>query len=309
MRRLTALVLGLTSALVVTVGLAAEPRLNRTIELLEAGKPVFGGFVFDLSDETAIGVSRSGLDFAIIDLEHRPLDVTRLRAFLLGMTDRRRILEKQSVQLDVTPIIRLPASGIEQTEFFAKQVLNTGAFGLMFPTVRTRSEALQAVKVSRYPQRKGSADLEPAGLRGFEPFHPGMWFWGLNATEYFEQADVWPLDPAGEILVVIQIESVEGVNNIDDILSVPGIGAVMIGSFDLSTSLGMAGDTSAAVVLAATERVVQACLERGIPVGSTALSLETKMDMGQQFISVGTYGGLTPGTAGNLEKAKRLRGD
>ena len=287
----------------------AEERLNRTIQLLDRGDPAFGAFVFDLSDEVAIGVARSGLDYAIIDLEHRPYDVSRLRAFLLGMTDRRRIVEKQSVQMDVTPIIRLPDSGTEQTRLIAKQVLNTGAYGLMFPTIESRAEALQAVKASRYPQKTGSQDMEPAGIRGFEPFHPGMWYWGLNRAEYFRLADVWPLDPDGEILVVVQIESAAGVNNIEEILSVPGIGAVMIGSFDLSTSLGVAGDVSADVVLEATTRIVRACLDRGIPVGATAGDLEANIAEGQTFLSVGVYGGLAPWTAKNLEKAKELRGD
>jgi 4-hydroxy-2-oxoheptanedioate aldolase len=288
---------------------AADLRLNRTIELLEAGKPVIGGFIFDMSDEVAIDLSMSGLDFAVIDLEHRPMDTARLRTFLLGMTNRQRILEKQSVQLDVTPIIRLPDSGSAQTELLAKQVLNTGAFGLMFPTVESREDALMAVRVSRYPQSLDADDREPAGLRGFEPFHPGMWYWGLDTQGYFERADVWPLDPAGEILVVIQIESAAGVENIEQILSVPGIGAVMIGSFDLSTSLGMAGDVQAPAVREATVRVVQACLERGIAVGSTAGSVEANLEMGQSILAMGFFGGLFPEGAANLEKVRRLRGD
>ena len=295
--------------LVVSGSTIAEERLNKTIQLLERGDPAFGAFVFDLSDEVAIEVATSGLDYAIIDLEHRPFDVSRLRAFLLGMTDRKRILEKNSVQMDVTPVIRLPVSGTQQTELLAKQVLNTGAYGLMFPTVESRAEALQAVKASRYPQKRGSQDMEPAGIRGFEPFHPGMWYWGLDAEEYFRLADIWPLDPKGEILVVIQIESAECVRNVEEILSVPGIGAVMIGSFDLSTSLGVAGDVSADVVSEASRRVVRACLERGVPVGATAGGLEANIAAGHKFLSVGAYGGLYPSTAENLKKAKKLRGD
>ena len=108
-------------ALLLTAGAAsAEERLNRTIQLLEQSKPVFGAFVFDLSDEVAIEVATSGLDYAILDLEHRSYDVSRLRTFLLGMTDRRRIVEKDSVQMDVTPIIRLPSSRTDQVELLAK---------------------------------------------------------------------------------------------------------------------------------------------------------------------------------------------
>jgi hypothetical protein len=83
----------------------------------------------------------------------------------------------------------------------------------------------------------------------------------------------------------------------------------MIGSFDLSTSLGVAGDVSADVVLDATNRIVSACLERNIPVGASAGGLEANLAAGQRFLSVGLFGGLTPSAAENLRKAKQLRGD
>lgn len=109
--------------------------------------------------------------------------------------------------------------------------------------------------------------------------------------------------------MVVQIESREGVRNIEEILSVPGIGAVMIGSFDLSTSLGVAGDVTADVVSKATSRVVRACLERGIPVGATAGELDANIAAGQKFLSVRVFGGLAPWTAENLKRAKELRRD
>lgn len=186
-----------------TLTLVAEPgysqRLNRTIELLDSGKPVFGVFGWNQSVDNAIAQARSDLDFVIIDLEHRPYDVNHLRTFLLAMTDKASILKKGSLQMNVTPIVRLPASNVEATATLAKQVLGMGAFGLMFPTVATKAEALRAVQASRYPQKKGAPDAEPRGLRGFEPFHPGMWYWGLGAMEYYQRADTWPLDPNGEI--------------------------------------------------------------------------------------------------------------
>lgn len=269
------------------VGQDSTERLNRTIELLEAGHPVFGHFLFDMSDELAIRVARSKLDFVIIDMEHRPYDVQRLRSFLLAMTDKRAILDSDSLQMSVTPIVRLPTSNVQQVEQLAKQALNMGAFGLMFPTVNTREQALKAVQASRYPQELGSSDLEPAGLRGFEPFQPATWYWGLNNREYYEAADLWPLDPAGEILVVIQIETAEGVANIEDIVSVPGIGAVLVGNYDLSTSLGVFGNVTGDEVNEAIERVVAACNARGIAVGITAGDIEQRVRDGFRFLNVG----------------------
>ena len=285
--------------LTATASLAGE-RLNRTIELLNDNRPAFGAFTFDMSLEKAIEISSKRLDYIIIDMEHRPYDVERLRSFLLGMTNKRRIKETGSLQMDVTPIVRLPTSNVAQTEVLAKQVLNMGAFGLMFPTTSTAEQALQAVRVSRYPQARNASDREPTGLRGFEPFHPGMWYWGLSRADYYRLADVWPLDPSGEILVVIQIENREGVENIDEILSVPGIGAVMIGSFDLSTSLGVAGNVTGPEVQAAVDKVVAACLARGIPVGSTGPGLEKKVKSGELLIPVFSRG-ISPEERQRLE--------
>ena len=266
---------------------AQEARLNKTIELLESGQAAIGRFAFDMSNGNAIQTARSPADFVIIDLEHSPYDVTKLRDFLQQMTDKRQILEKGSLQMNGTPIVRMPSSSVYDTAMLAKQVLNLGAFGLMFPTVNTREEALQAIKASRFPPNRDDSNPDPVGVRGFEPFQQAMWYWGLKMDEYFARADVWPLDPLGELLIVIQIESVEGVENIDEILSVPGIGAVLIGSFDLSASLGIVGQMRHPDLAAAVDTVRTACLQRGIPVGSTSGPLQGRIDAGETFLFAG----------------------
>lgn len=267
-----------------TTTMAQNARLNRTIELLEAGKAAIGQFAFDMSNGNAIGAARSSADFVIIDLEHQPFDVVGLRDFLLQMTDKKRILEKGSLQMNVTPIVRLPSSNTGDVAILAKQVLNAGAFGLMFPTVNTREQALQAVRASRFPPSRDDSQPDPVGIRGFEPFQQAMWYWGLDRDEYFARADLWPLDPKGELLLVIQIEAVEGVANIDEILSVPGIGAVLVGSFDLSASLGIVGQMQHPDLLAAVATVREACIRKGIPVGSTAGPVGDRVAAGETFL-------------------------
>src|SRR5919106_4740250 len=100
----------------------SAPRLNRAIELLSQGKAVFGIFSGDRSLDNARALARSELDYVIVDLEHGPYDVETLRAFLLGMIDKRQILEKGSLQPSITPIVRIAANGREQLQFMAKQV-------------------------------------------------------------------------------------------------------------------------------------------------------------------------------------------
>jgi len=267
---------------------AAETRLNGTIERLAAGEPVLGHFAFGMSNARALQVARSGADFVIIDLEHQPYDVEKLRTFLQQMTNKRRILEKGSLQMDVTPFVRLPTSDVSLAGMIAKQVLNMGAFGLVFPTINTAEEALSAVQASRFPQANGAADMSPPGKRGFEPFQQAMWYWGLSSADYLARADVWPLDGHGELLVVIQIESRAGVDNIDEILKVPGIGAILIGNFDLSVSLGVPSQLSHPDLLQAVEQVVVASVKAGIPVGTTAGSIASRLASGQTILLGGS---------------------
>ena len=141
-------------------------RLNKLIEMFQRGEPAFGLLSFDYSLSNARSLASSGLDFVLIDMEHAPFDVERLRAFLLGMTNKRAIMEKGSLQPDVVPFVRVPATGgADELVAQAKQVLDVGAFGVMFPAIHNREQAEIAVRATRYPQINGAQDFEPPGLR------------------------------------------------------------------------------------------------------------------------------------------------
>ena len=158
-------------------------RLNKAIELLENDEPAFGLLSFDYSLNNARSLARSGLDFIIIDMEHAPFDVERIREFLLGMTDKRAIIEKGSLQPNVVPFVRIPAIGSEDVLSQVKQALDVGAYGVMFPSVNNAAEAEMAIRASRYPQLSGADDYEPAGLRGRNPSN-AVWYWGIRAVSY-----------------------------------------------------------------------------------------------------------------------------
>lgn len=279
---------------------AESARLNRTIATLEQDLPVFGIFTGNFSLANARGLARSDLDFIFIDMEHSAANMETLQTFLLGMTDKRRVLEKGNAQLDVTPLVRIPMSGGENLQWMVKQVLDMGAFGIVFPYVETRAQAELSVRAMRYPQVRGDAASSPTGLRGASP-GIAAWFWGTD--DYMQQADVWPLDPQGELLAVIQIESREGVENIEEIAAVPGVGAIFIGPSDLSISYGVPGQREHPDVAAAMDRVLAACKANDVPCGLTtnAESVEGYLADGYSFVTVGYWddAGIStrPGTA------------
>src|SRR5688500_12318316 len=187
-------------------------RLNRVIELMEQKQPAFGIFSSNLSARTGAALAASKLDFVIIDLEHSPYDVTRLEHYLLGMIDKRQILQKRSLQPNVVPLVRVPSAGREQLLFVIKQVLDLGVMGLVVPHVDTAADALATVRACRFPQLNASADFEPAGVRGIGYGWPARQ-WGLTGGEYAERADLWPLDPRGELILWIMIETKQAVEN------------------------------------------------------------------------------------------------
>jgi 4-hydroxy-2-oxoheptanedioate aldolase len=285
---------------------AQAPRLNRTIELLAQGRPTFGILSHDRSLDNARALARSDLDFVIIDMEHGPLDIETLRVFLLGMIDKERILAKGHAQMDVTPLVRLPANGRDQATFLAKQALDAGVMGIMFPYINTAAEAELAVRSMRYPQRRGAPDLNPPGIRGSGPGIPD-WYWGVR--NYQELADVWPLDPRGELLAIIQIESKEGLDNVDAIAAVPGVSALFIGPADLALSLGYPGD--APEVEAAIQTILRAARTRKLAIGITtsAATVERRLREGFNFVTVGFGdGGITPESARTLAIGRKATG-
>ncbi|TVR51674.1 MAG: aldolase [Gemmatimonadales bacterium] len=284
-----------------------DVRMNRSVETLEAGHPVFGLFTANLSLQNARALATSQLDFLFIDMEHSPFDMQALQTFLLGMQDVRTVAQKGNPQMDVTPIVRVPMNGREPMQWAIKQVLDMGAFGIMVPFVDTGEEALAVIQAIRYPQPRGSQIMEPLGQRGSSP-SIASWFWGV--PDYRDRADTWPLNPRGDLLAVLQIESPLGVENIDEIITVPGVGAIFIGPADLSLQYGLPGNHPE--VVAAIDRVLQACLQHNVPCGITtsAANVEARLEEGFRFVTVGYWGdaGISDGTSNALGIARRASG-
>ena len=117
--------------------------------------------MYDFSLYAAAQFASSDLDFIIIDMEHRGLDFERLETFLLGTTNKAEIAKQGNLQVRVPPIVRIPTYGRAPNEAIVKQVLDMGAFGIMFPAIENKEQAIEAVSASRYPQMKGSKYPDP----------------------------------------------------------------------------------------------------------------------------------------------------
>ncbi len=262
------------------------PRLNGIIRALESGKPAFTSFA-KIDRQTAIEMSDSPYDGIVYEMEHNPYDISALTDALQYMLNRGQILKTGSPAPAVTPIARIPANGAEMNQSFSKQVLDRGVYGVIWPHINNVAQAYNAVASCRYGRPKGAALYEPQGKRGDGPMAAAR-YWGLTQAEYYHRADVWPLVPHGEIFVMLMIESVAGIENLDDILAnVPGVGGVLIGEGDLSQELGYPRQYEHPVVLEAMAKIVASCKKHNVVVGHphvTTANLERLIAEGYRFL-------------------------
>lgn len=249
----TSLVVIAASGLLVS-SLAAQPprvRVNPIIEQFEQGLPAFAN-------------------------EHWQFLSLTLSPFLLDDLERSlaSLRPAGSSRPQMAPIVRIPYWGEQQYQHMIKQLLSVGAMGIIVPEVETAEQAVKLVETMRYPPQRGSKYPNPVGKRGCCPGDAPR-YWGLSRLEYFQRSDVWPLNPEGELLALAMIESRTAIENIDEILAVPGLSGVLIGPADLSFSLGVGTpepDTRAPEVEAATATVAEACVAHNALCGTFEMS-------------------------------------
>ena len=281
------------------------PRLNGVIKALEQGTTAFVGFA-PVDVETATALAGSALYGVAFEMEHAPMSTPALRDALQYMLDRRQIVESASLAPKVTPMVRIPPNGGEMNQWIAKQVLDIGVFGIIFPHVSTVDEARNAVGACRYPRLRDAPLYDPPGIRGDAPARAAR-YWGLSQQEYYTRADVWPLAPQGEILAVIQCEEVRAIENLPRMLQeVPGIGVVLIGEGDLSQELGHPRDYEHPVVAEAINRILKICQDHNVPCGHPhpdGKNIERLIASGYRFLMPST-----PRSFAVLEQGRKLAG-
>jgi 4-hydroxy-2-oxoheptanedioate aldolase len=249
----------------------AASRLNGAIRALEQGKPAFTTFAASETG-TAQALAAAPYDAVVFEMEHNPFDVRILRDCMQYMLSRRQIVDGGSIAPAVAPFVRIPANGGEMNQWLAKQVLDIGVYGVIWPHVSTVEEARNAVAACRYPRPPSAPYPEPAGQRGDGP-RTAAAYWGMGQQEYYKRADVWPLNPEGEILVVIMCEEAKAIKNLPKMLEeVPGIGVVLIGEGDLSQDLGFPRQYDHPTVASAIDEILEICKAHNVVCGHPHVS-------------------------------------
>ena len=213
-------------------------RLNKIIEQFENGEPSLVGEHWQLND-----------------LEHNAFQLDEFESFLNGIEN------EGASRPGLTPVVRIPYEASQDYGHYVKQMLDVGAMGIILPQVKTPADITKLVQAMRYPPQRGSEYPEPAGQRGWGP-SAAIRVWNVDGQEYASKADLWPLNPNGELLAIAMVETREIVDNIDSILQVPGLGGLLIGPADLSLALGVGNpgpNSNAPEVLAAIAKVGAAC--------------------------------------------------
>ncbi|WP_025597389.1 HpcH/HpaI aldolase family protein [Burkholderia sp. WSM2230] len=262
-------------------------RLNGVIRALETGRRIAFTSFMQAEIENAVAFAQSSNDGVVFELEHNPWDIRALRESMQFLLLREKIARAGSVACQMTPIVRIPPSGSEMNLWFAKQALDLGAYGIVWPRISTPEEAYNAVSACRYPRLKSAPLYEPAGLRGDAPM-PAARYWGVSQQEYYRRADVWPLAPDGEILTVLMIEDTQAIENIERIVKeVPGIGVLLIGEGDLTQELGCPRQYENPELLRMMKHVLEVGRAHDIPVGHphvTKDNVASVIDEGYRFL-------------------------
>jgi 4-hydroxy-2-oxoheptanedioate aldolase len=247
-------------------------RRNKLIATLEANRQAIGLYSkIDVEQVTTAELEQ--YDWWWVDMEHQPYSMDRVARVLAAL---------KKAKNPATAIVRLPMHGDEISNWPVLQLLDAGILGVCVTAIETPEQAMKLVQAMRYPpQRNSTRPLQPAGHRGYNPNYAAE-FLGLTVPEYDARADVWPLNPNGDLFAMAVIETVAGVENVDKILSVPGISGVIIGPNDLSISYGFGvggnllkpGSGEFNELQGAIARIAKSCVAHRMVCASTIRNLD-----------------------------------
>ena len=215
-------------------------RINKAIELLDSGQPVYASPPPELTYVAGKELSKTWADILLIDFEHHPFDTVGLTEFMRGLKDGG---PTASGHLTPTVITTLPHNAISREEVLynawqARHVLTTGVHGILHTHARDPESVKAFVATTRYVFQTIGRDILPEGLRGGGGQSPSNEIWGLSKAEYAKKADPWPLNPDGELLLGLKIEDRHCLPNADHSAAVPGIGFAEWGPGDMGMSFG-----------------------------------------------------------------------
>jgi 4-hydroxy-2-oxoheptanedioate aldolase len=312
MRVIHALGVFAVAALAGTASAQAQPseRLNPMIALHEKGLPVFGITHPSMGGGRGRGaaaatppsladVARETLAYRFGDFQYNsysPGSAERFRAYMEAIVAQGGSVREHAF-ISKVPIVH---GNVEQAQARIIQQLNAGHAGIFMQQVETAAEVRQAIAAMRFPTK--------GGIRPDTGVDLAAKYWGLSRAEYLERADVWPLNPRGELVVYAIVESRAGVANVREITAEPGVAAVVVGAGTLGglfTSTNAEGqrvrdqagfDAAVASVLAACKEFKVACsypannpadIERLMGMGFSVFTMQSRSQTGFDAVEAG----------------------
>jgi 4-hydroxy-2-oxoheptanedioate aldolase len=215
-------------------------RINRAIDLLAQGQPIYytgshegteGSFAQGVKD------AQTWADYISYDMEHAPFDVKGLAEYMRGLAKGG---PTRSGHLTPAVIVNVPVNGTDEATVRANawmfhQVLATGVHGVLLCHADEPGAVRAFVDAVRFPSN--------GGRRGVHGNTIAAQIWGITADEYADKADVWPLNPKGELLIGLKLEDKYALENAEANARVPGIGFAEWGPGDMAFSLGVRNES------------------------------------------------------------------
>lgn len=274
-------------------------RINRTIELFEDDQPVYytglHSFSRDyLTYEQGKKDAAIWADYINIGMEHGAFDMGGLEAYMDGLVDGG---PTPSGHATPTVIVELPVQGespeiIRYNAWQIRQILARGVHGILLCEATTPDAVAAFVESCRYKINEiGVGFGLKDGTRGVGSEFKAKQKWGIeDDNDYRAKADPWPLNPDGELLLGLKIETLAGLNNCEQILSVPGIGFAEMGPGDMSMSMKIRrvpGSPPDQRIKDASVRVKNACDRNGVKFleSATPENITEVIDSGARVIA------------------------
>ncbi len=231
-------------------------RENTLKSMWARGETVVNGWLSIPSAFSAEVMAHQGFDSLVVDMQHGVVDYQVAVTMLQAISTTR-----------VIPLARVPWNDPARL----MKILDAGVYGVICPMVNTRAQAEALVQASKYP---------PRGFRSWGPVRASLY----GGADYGDRAN-------DDIIVMPMIETKEAVDNLDDILSVPGVDAIYVGPSDLSLALGCKPrlDQTDAPVVEAQQKIVEACRRHGVVAGihnATAAYAVKMVAAGYRFVTL-----------------------
>jgi len=247
---------------------------------LKAGELVLGTWVTINHPDVVDMLSELPFDWLVFDMEHAPLEISDVEVLMMPLKGT-----------NVAPIIRVPWNDM----VMIKRALDIGAEGILVPWVNTRREAEEAVRYASYP---------PRGVRGVGP-RRAIRYGRRSFIEYYRNFE------ENERMILVQIETEKALENLEDILSTPGIDVAYVGPMDLSTNLGIPAQYDNPKFQEALRKVVKACEKYDVAPGIHGFSPERvkeAIEQGFRFIALmSDLGLMRRGFEGLLKELGRIK--